>query len=221
MLDTRYLIDRNFYLREDYEDELFFMAQSLINLNKINYFFDIGSCWGIYSLRLSSIKKLKIYSFDPIPKNIERLRQMININKLKNISVFNCALGNEKGSINLYGLENFTPNYSLYDKKTSQHIVKSSINKLDNIVKVKNNYLYIKCDIERHEYAFLQGAKKILKNNNIILQIEIFAKNKKKVFNYLNQNKFQCFYENKFDYLFSNFKIKNPRNFRFEGYNFV
>ena len=56
-LDTRYLIDRNFYLRENYEDNLFFRATELIPKNKINYFLDIGSCWGIYSLRLS--KKYK------------------------------------------------------------------------------------------------------------------------------------------------------------------
>jgi len=60
-LDTRHLIDRNFYLRENYEDELFFWAINLITLNKINIFLDIGSCWGIYSLRLSKIKKLKIF----------------------------------------------------------------------------------------------------------------------------------------------------------------
>ena len=83
-------------MRENYEDELYFYALNLINLNKINYFFDIGSCWGIYSLRLSKIKKLKIFSFDPIIKNIKRLDEMIKINKLKNIKTFNTALGNEK-----------------------------------------------------------------------------------------------------------------------------
>ena len=77
LLDTRYLIDRNFYLRENYEDNLFFLAKKLITNNKINFFLDIGSCWGIYSLRLSKIKNLKILSFDPVLKNIERLRRTI------------------------------------------------------------------------------------------------------------------------------------------------
>jgi FkbM family methyltransferase len=127
ILDTRYLIDRNFFLRENYEDKLFFLAKKLIKQNQINYFLDIGSCWGIYSLRLSKIKKLKILSFDPIPKNIERLNQMIEINQLKNISTFKTALGSKKDLIKLYGLEKFTPNYSIYDKKKSKNIIKSPI----------------------------------------------------------------------------------------------
>ena len=218
ILDTRYLIDRNFFLRENYEDKLFFLAKKLIKQNQINYFLDIGSCWGIYSLRLSKIKKLKILSFDPIPKNIERLNQMIEINQLKNISTFKTALGSKKDLIKLYGLEKFTPNYSIYDKKKSKNIIKSPINKLDNLVKIKNNLLFIKCDIEKHEYDFLKGSKKIISTNNIILQIEIFEKNKNKVFKFLKKNKFNCLYQTKSDYIFSNFKIKNPQKFLSEGF---
>ena len=168
-------------------------------------------------MRLSKIKKLKILSFDPIPKNIERLNQMIEINQLKNISTFKTALGSKKDLIKLYGLEKFTPNYSIYDKKKSKNIIKSPINKLDNLVKIKNNLLYIKCDIEKHEYDFLKGSKKIISNNNIILQIEIFEKNKNKVFKFLKKNKFNCLYQTKSDYIFSNFKIKNPQKFLSEG----
>ena len=65
ILDVRYLIDKNFYLRENYEDELFAFAKNKIIKDEINYFLDVGSCWGIYSLRLSKIKFLKIIAFDP------------------------------------------------------------------------------------------------------------------------------------------------------------
>ena len=41
LLDTRYLIDRNFYLRENYEDFLYSKAKKLIILNKVNIFLDI------------------------------------------------------------------------------------------------------------------------------------------------------------------------------------
>ena len=77
LLDTRHLIDRNFYLRENYEDDLYHLAKNLIILNKVSIFLDIGSCWGIYSLRLSKIKRLKIYSFEPVDKNIRRFSEMI------------------------------------------------------------------------------------------------------------------------------------------------
>ena len=207
-LDTRYLIDRNFYLRENYEDNLFFRATELIPKNKINYFLDIGSCWGIYSLRLSKkYKNMKILSFDPIKKNILRLKRMIKINNIKNIKIYQTALGSYTGQVNLYGLETYTPVYSLYDT-THKNIQKSKITKIDNLIKVKKKNLYIKVDIEKHEYYFLLGAKNLIKNNNIIFQIEI-KKNKLKIFNLLKSNGFKLLYKtsNEIDYFFSNFRV--------------
>jgi len=218
LLDTRYLIDRNFYLRENYEDDLFFFAKKLIIENKVNYFFDIGSCWGIYSLRFSKIKNLKILAFDPIFKNIKRLKQMIKINNLKNIKTFYTALGSTTGKIKFYGFEEFTPNYSLYDVK-HKYVTTSNIDKLDNIIKIKNKKLFLKVDVESHEYFFLMGAKNIIKNNKVFFQIEIRKSNKKKVFNFLKKNGFNLLYIDKKgeDYIFSNF-LKKPPKLSFRGF---
>jgi len=214
-LDTRHLIDRNFYLRENYEDELFFWAKNLITLNKINIFLDIGSCWGVYSLRLSKIKKLKILSFDPITKNIQRLDEMIKINSIKNIRTFNTALGNKKGQVKFYGLENFTPNYTLYPIANEKNFSICKIDKLDNLIKIRNNYLYLKVDIEGSEYPFLIGAINTLKKNNAIIQIEIFKKNKNRIFKFLKKNHFEYIFGNRNDYIFSNFEIKKPPEISF------
>lgn len=214
-LDTRHLIDRNFYLRENYEDELFFWAKNLITLNKINIFLDIGSCWGVYSLRLSKIKKLKILSFDPITKNIQRLVEMIKINSIKNIRTFNTALGNKKGQVKFYGLENFTPNYTLYPIANEKNFSICKIDKLDNLMKIRNNYLYLKVDIEGSEYPFLVGAINTLKKNNAIIQIEIFKKNKNRIFKFLKKNHFEYIFGNRNDYIFSNFEIKKPPEISF------
>ena len=229
LLDTRHLIDRNFYLRENYEDDLFFLAKDIIIKNKVNYFLDIGSCWGIYSLRLSKTKKLKIMSFDPIYRNISRLKQMIKINNLRNITTYHTALGDKIGKVKFYGLEEFTPNYTLYGKgykhngKEHQYTTICKIDRLDNIIKIKNKILYLKVDVEKHEYFFLMGAKNIIKNNKIIIQIEIIKSNKKKVFNFFKKEKFNFLYKDKkgADYIFSNFIKKNPQNFHSEGSNFV
>ena len=214
-LDTRHLIDRNFYLRENYEDELFFWAKNLITLNKIYIFLDIGSCWGVYSLRLSKIKKLKILSFDPITKNIQRLDEMIKINSIKNIRTFNTALGNKKGQVKFYGLENFTPNYTLYPIANEKNFSICKIDKLDNLIKIRNNYLYLKVDIEGSEYPFLIGAINTLKKNNVIIQIEIFKKNKNKIFKFLKKNNFQYIFDCGGDYIFSNFELKKPPEISF------
>ena len=107
----------------------------------------------------------------------------------------------------LYGDDYFTPNFSIYEKK-SKNISNSTIDKLDNLVKFNNKVLYLKVDIEGHEYPFILGAKNILRKNKVILQIEIFQKNKAKVLNYLKKHKLDIIYSGKNDFIFSNFKIK-------------
>ena len=205
ILDTRYLIDRNFYLRENYEDEIFAFSKNKIIEDKIDFFLDLGSCWGIYSLRLSKIKSIKILAFDPILKNINRLKKMLKINNIKNVKIFHTALGNKIGKMKFYGLEEYTPNYSIYDKENKFEYI-AEINKLDNLVNIKNKKLFMKIDVEGHEYFLLLGAKKLIKNNQLTIQCEVIN-NKKKVFRFMKENKFKLIYHSKGtdDYIFSNY----------------
>ena len=59
ILDTRHLIDRNFFLRENYEDDLYFYALNLINLNKVNYFFRHRVLLGHLFIKIIQSKKIK------------------------------------------------------------------------------------------------------------------------------------------------------------------
>ena len=80
-LDLRYLIDRRFFFHKAYEDELFKPLSNIIEKYDVDYFFDIRSCWGIYSLRLAKkFNNFNIIAYDPIKKNIERLKNSIIIN---------------------------------------------------------------------------------------------------------------------------------------------
>lgn len=205
ILDTRYLIDRNFYLRENYEDEIFAFSKNKIIEDKIDFFLDLGSCWGIYSLRLSKIKSIKILAFDPILKNINRLKKMLKINNIKNVKIFHTALGNKIGKTKFYGLEEYTPNYSIYDKENKFEYI-AKINKLDNLVNIKNKKLFLKIDVEGHEYFLLLGAKRLIKNNQLTIQCEVIN-NKKKVFRFMKEKKFKLIYHLKGtdDYIFSNY----------------
>ena len=68
------LYNSNFSEISVFTRKIFSMDHEKLNKNKIDFFLDIGSCWGVYSLRLAGIhKNLKILAFDPIKTNIERL----------------------------------------------------------------------------------------------------------------------------------------------------
>ena len=78
----------------------------------------------------------------------------------------------------------------------------------------KNKFLVFKIDTEGFEHEVLVGAKKLLNNNNCILQVEVKNKNFQNVVNFLNSLSYIQISDNinnKTDFFFSNFvkeKIK-------------
>jgi hypothetical protein len=46
------------------------------------------------------------------------------------------------------------------------------VNKLDNILDIKNKKIFLKVDIESHENEFIEGAANLLKNNKILMYLE-------------------------------------------------
>ena len=118
-LDLRHLIDRRFFFHKSYEDELYKPLTSIIKNLEVDYFFDIGSCWGIYSLRLGKkFNKLKIIAYDPIKNNIDRLNNSINKNKILNIQTSKIAIGEREGVVVLGATEIYSPNYEINEKCT-------------------------------------------------------------------------------------------------------
>lgn len=213
-LDLRHLIDRRLYLHKGYEDELFFSLKNIIKKNNVNYFMDIGSCWGLYSLRVAgSFKNLKIIAFDPIKKNIDRLAISIKKNSFKNIKYYHTAIGSKQGRVLLSASERFSPNYEI-KKKASVFKESSQLNYLDNLFKINDKTIAIKIDTEGFEFEVLKGAKKLLLNNKCYCQIEVNKKNKKNVFLFFKKINYKLISlnnYNKTDFLFSNFlysKIK-------------
>jgi FkbM family methyltransferase len=75
----------------------------------------------------------------------------------------------------------------------------------DSILNIKNTNLAIKIDVERHEEQVLLGASKLLTENKVIIQIEIFDKRKKKIFDILKNYKYRLYNSIGKDYYFRNF----------------
>ena len=207
-LDLRHLIDRRFFFHKGYEDELFNPLNDIINKNKIDFFLDIGSCWGVYSLRLAGIhKNLRILAFDPIKTNIERLNISIEKNNFENIECFHTAIGSKKDKVTLGATEKHSPNYEINEINSVINET-SELNYLDFFLETKDKSLILKIDTEGYEFEVLKGAKNLLNNNKCFCQIEIKDNNKEKVFSFLNDlnyNLVSINRKNKTDFFFSNF----------------
>lgn len=206
-LDLRYLVDRRFYLNGSYDNEKIKLFDYLIKNYEIKNFFDIGSCWGIYSLILAKRNPhIKIQSFDVFNNNCIRLKKMAQINKLYNIEVINFALGSTDEKVTFSVNENFSPNYA--KDLNGKYVIEVNQKKLDNLVTKDNEKIAIKVDVERTEIEVLSGAKNILTKNKCFVQIEYDKEYRNRIDNFFeNINYKKIIYEKSDDNecFFSNF----------------
>jgi FkbM family methyltransferase len=139
-------------------------------------FVDVGGHLGFWSLYMSKIFK-KVLCFEPNPETFSHLKY--NTSKNENIKLFNNALGDEDGYVEvLYHIgyetnpeidyKNQRVNSGMSRVKKSLQGIKSF--KLDNLE--INDLDFIKLDCEGFELMVLKGSEKTIKNNKPIIVIE-------------------------------------------------
>jgi FkbM family methyltransferase len=125
---------------------------------------DVGANFGVFSLRSSKVvgKTGQIISIEPEPVNFEVLKFHIKLNKIKNISVYNMALGNKNKSVDLYiGSSHLTHSIKISSnggkKVTVRMATFDCVMKKENIQSVD----LAKIDVEGAEIEVLEGIKDI------------------------------------------------------------
>src|ERR1035437_2936891 len=87
-------------LKRDKNEKDFFQFRSLVPENTT--ILDIGANIGNMTVHLArSIKNSTVYSFEPMPNNIEAFKRIVNYFKLKNVRLFEIALGNTEGEVEM------------------------------------------------------------------------------------------------------------------------
>lgn len=213
-LDLREKIDRQIYFRNYYEDELIKKTLQIISKNTFDYFFDVGCNLGIYSLLVAKEnKEIKILAYDIFEKNILRMNKMILKNKFENIQTFSYGLSDK--NIVMQAFTDHMDSTVFRLSKLDGHKYKVSKNvtlkKLDDIYPdLKNQYIFFKVDIENHELFFIEGAKNIFSNNNIVVQIETNDEVVEKIDKILKQYNFSLIknINQNWDKYYSNFELK-------------
>lgn len=169
-LDLRYFVDRRFYLY-GWDDDLINFLNHFIKEKKCDFFLDIGSCWGIYSLQIAKGNPLiKVFSFDVFEKNIKRLEYMAKINNMSNIETFNVAIGCSKKIETFSVNEHYSPNFS--KDLNGKYKINVQQDLIDNLINIYNKRIAIKMDVERAEFEAIKGSKNLLKNNECLIIIE-------------------------------------------------
>ena len=211
-------MDQLIYFQNNYEKKQINFLLKKIKTIKPNFFIDVGANSGIYSLFVGkNFPTIKVFAFEPNKKTFKILAKNISINNLKNkIKIFNIGLSHKIGELKMKALikNNYIQKggFAVADKDEDLHFLHRETAKFitgDSKLNIKNKKIFLKIDVEGHEFYALEGFQKLLKNNSIFLQIEIFDKNFKKINSLLKKNHFKLvnsiFSDNKTDYFYSNF----------------
>ena len=209
-------IDREIILYKKYEDEEVQYLIILIKKYLIKKFFDVGSNCGYYSIKiLSEIPKLDITAYEPNREAYLKFQKTIkkNSNFLKKIKLKNFGLSNKNSILKMKFLNkngyNQTGGSSVIEgnEYIGKNTFLSNFKTGDSILKLENQILCFKIDVERHEFNVLQGLKKLFKKNKIILLIEIYEKNFSNCNNLLKKLGFKLIknIKNRSNYFYKNF----------------
>jgi len=121
-------------------------------------FWDVGANVGFYSLLASRLVcSGKVFSFEPVPRNLEFLRKHIVLNRLTNVEVLPIAVSDKDG-ISSFRLEQS----GLMGRLSGEGSATVSTAALDTLVE-EGKVLppdYVKMDIEGAELLALRGASR-------------------------------------------------------------
>ena len=190
-VDIKESIERKTFFLKSYEKDR--MSYLINNSKKSNIFIDVGAHIGFYSILTSDHFK-QVYSFEPNFRNYQKLLKNIKQNKLeRKIRTFNHGLGEKqqklKGiSASKGELIQTSGFYVSQNNKTGEDVL---ILKGDDVIKLVNEDITLKIDVEGYEYNVLKGLKTILLNNNCFIQVEIWDKNIKNVLSFLGNLNYQ------------------------------
>ena len=159
----------NGYWLGSYESE----QQSIMekNLGPGDVFLDVGSHVGFFTLLGSNLvgKKGRVFSFEPLPRNLDFLRKHVKLNKLDNVNVIPVAVSDEIG---LSGFNEGASSETGSIKPDGK--LKVRVTTLDALLEDKTIQApdFIKVDVEGAQKKVLDGAINLLKNFHPSLLIE-------------------------------------------------
>ncbi len=185
------LIQKSLLNNRQWNNNILLLIGQFIKRFNLKHFLNIGCHIGTVALPLSKYIK-KITAIEAFPPTFEHLEEHIKINNIKNIQVFNLAIGDENKKIYFLDNENIRIKTNtggmhviteddISNKRLSSDIhskkYSNEMKKLDDLN--ISNFDILLADVEGKEYELLKGGEnKILKYKPIII-VEIWNNNKR------------------------------------------
>lgn len=182
-LDSRSWIDWNLLFRGDYEPHLTKLWTRLASKNSVAI--DVGANIGAHTLTMARCVGPggRVLAFEPNPIVRTVLEQNLHLNGIKHVSVFDCALGSQAGSLPLRVPKRDSEEFSnlglasLVALETPHDLINVDIRTLDDVLEAEQveRVDVIKIDVQGYEMETLRGMRECLARHRPALVFEYDA----------------------------------------------
>ncbi|GAB4500986.1 MAG: hypothetical protein Fur0035_05270 [Anaerolineales bacterium] len=162
-----------------YEPELQAAIRDLIAPGATVY--DVGANIGYVSLLLA--KRVgpagRVFAFEPLPANLERIRQNVALNQLNNVTVVPAAVTDQNGEVTFYVHDSVGMGKAAGSAGRSNSVYRAEIRvaalSLDEFIFGQGNPppQVVKMDIEGGEVLALPGMKRALETHHPLMLLEL------------------------------------------------
>lgn len=181
LLDNRNWIDQQLLIRRPYEVEQIARCRKLVKEHQLQFFFDIGANFGLYSILLSDEKNLtQIHAFEPLPRNGHQFGANLYLNGLdQRVMLYPYALSDKSGQIELFvdpqstGVSTLLPPELQVRQGAYQTQVMVDVRTFDELFSLSDVRALVKIDVEGLELSVLAGMSHFLAKNQVVLQVEV------------------------------------------------
>jgi FkbM family methyltransferase len=146
-------------------------------LPKGGVFLDVGANAGYFSLMAASFPGVSVLAFEPSPRELKRLHRNIELNGMKNITVFPFGLSSQNESLALRLSPDYIPVMnSVLHLGPSDETVLCEFHALDEVVPPEQlrQVTLCKIDVEGHELSVLHGMQHAMDHlRNAVFVVEI------------------------------------------------
>lgn len=165
--------------RGGHEQEFMYFVKLIPNRGVV---LDIGANIGIMTALLArNLDKALIYSFEPIPDNINALKRVLKHYSFRNVTLFETALGETPGELKMV-----VPVVKKAKMQGLSHVVEEDgeqgdffsvpVLQLDRIPELQAapEIVAIKIDVENFEYYVLKGGRELLQKHKPLIYSELW-----------------------------------------------
>lgn len=216
LLDESSLVDKTVIAQGTWEEEQLSYMSDLMGRfrgREKTAFLDIGSYWGLYSLVAARLGVFgQQYAFEADRTNFSQLQANLFLNKLaRTVTSHNCAVSDSPGTLRFWdsqshpdgnragvGVIGATEDLASYPVQAVR---------IDDVIDISGGHLLMKIDVEGHEEYVLRGMDRILAENKVVMQIEVFDLHHENVFAEVERLGLRQFHSIYPDYYLTNMSV--------------